>query len=385
MDNDQLLSRLYSLRAGMSVVSLEKDKADKIGEDAKNDYDGVLALADEKINKCENEVKIFNDILQSERKRISKLHSDANRGTKDLYEKRIHKDKIAIIIYSVVIAICLVATAWVIAYFAMNHGNDAYNNTVALVFGCCIPFVTVPCLIVFPILIKKKADNISATKSKISHDEKVAKDAQKELKSADNDIKTAQNDCERALRELERVKSASEKNCRNAKDKYKDLKSEADSHKTAGAKVVMALNDTFSDIIDYRDWENLDYIIFCLETRRADNMKEALQLTDEEKRTNRIVNAIHNASKEICRTLEFSISRLQNDMHICFNILNDNMNIQAQQIMKNIDRVKTNVALQSSSLLELTSAVNLSNSLRAKVNATSKQLAEDIEYIRKYA
>ena len=67
--------------------------------------------------------------------------------------------------------------------------------------------------------------------------------------------------------------------------------------------IVAAVDNTFNDLIDIRDWENLDYILYCLETRRADNMKEALAAVDRQRQTEQIVSAVEAAGKEISRTL----------------------------------------------------------------------------------
>ncbi len=43
------------------------------------------------------------------------------------------------------------------------------------------------------------------------------------------------------------------------------------------------LENAYGDILDSRDWDKLDKIIYLLETYRADSVKEALQLIDRER------------------------------------------------------------------------------------------------------
>ncbi|MDE7082381.1 MAG: hypothetical protein K2O89_01595 [Clostridia bacterium] len=50
--------------------------------------------------------------------------------------------------------------------------------------------------------------------------------------------------------------------------------------------VKMTLENTYGDILNYRDWDKLDMIIYLLETYRADTIKEALQLIDREQQSN---------------------------------------------------------------------------------------------------
>lgn len=47
--------------------------------------------------------------------------------------------------------------------------------------------------------------------------------------------------------------------------------------------VKKALDNSYGDILDSRDWDKLDKIIYLLETHRADTVKEALQLIDRER------------------------------------------------------------------------------------------------------
>lgn len=47
--------------------------------------------------------------------------------------------------------------------------------------------------------------------------------------------------------------------------------------------VKVTLENTYGDILDSRDWDKLEAIIYLLETHRADTVKEALQLIDRER------------------------------------------------------------------------------------------------------
>ena len=80
-------------------------------------------------------------------------------------------------------------------------------------------------------------------------------------------------------------------------------------------KFFNALIEQFNALFDVRDWKNLDLAIFALETRRADTIKEALQYVDDENRTQRIVQAIEMATKQICNTLEIGFASI-NDYHL---------------------------------------------------------------------
>ncbi len=129
-----------------------------------------------------------------------------------------------------------------------------------------------------------------------------------------------------------------------------------------------ALQIEFSPVLDVRDWQYLDLVIYYFETRRADTVKEALQLVDREMQTQRLENLIIAATKQICNTLAIGFATLQNTMVTCFNAL-------SAQIAQSTVEV-------SSQLSGLTSAVKMSNALKSKANVSSEQLMKDVLFIR---
>ena len=132
-------------------------------------------------------------------------------------------------------------------------------------------------------------------------------------------------------------------------------------------ELVAALQNEYSVLLDPRDWEHLDLVIFSLETRRADSVKEALRFVDEEIRTDRIIGAIQQASAEICRTIRAGFAALQYSMERCFASLGQQLQAVAQsnlQIAQATNR--------------LASAASLNAALTAKANVSSQQLIQDV-------
>lgn len=70
------------------------------------------------------------------------------------------------------------------------------------------------------------------------------------------------------------------------------------------------LNDKYGAFLHESDWEHLDYIIYLFATRRADSMKEALHLLDEQKRTEMIVKAVENSSRYLAQNISNAINSL---------------------------------------------------------------------------
>lgn len=133
-------------------------------------------------------------------------------------------------------------------------------------------------------------------------------------------------------------------------------------------KFFNALIEQFNALFDVRDWKNLDLAIFALETRRADTIKEALQYVDDENRTQRIVQAIEMATKQICNTLEIGFASINQTIITCSQA------ISAQ--LSNID------AHLTSKMSELTNAINMGNALKEKANISSERLVGEMTQIK---
>ena len=126
-----------------------------------------------------------------------------------------------------------------------------------------------------------------------------------------------------------------------------------------------------NSILDERDWENLDIIIYELETGRADTIKEALQQTDLLIRHNEIKQAIGKASEAICNTIQQSMSE------ISFSIERNMLRIHDDFISLSEDQRRIQQSLQ-----DVVSAQELSNALKEKANVSSAQLAADVKRLR---
>lgn len=133
--------------------------------------------------------------------------------------------------------------------------------------------------------------------------------------------------------------------------------------------IYKSLQKTFNKLLDERDWQYLDLIIFYIETGRAESIKEALQLLEREIQTKRIIRAIHEATECICSTIESAAARISAQLGVISNQLSQVVSLQQKQIAQNA---------------EIISQAKLQNALIAKSNVTSEQLMNDVKYIKTY-
>lgn len=127
--------------------------------------------------------------------------------------------------------------------------------------------------------------------------------------------------------------------------------------------VYVSLVQTCADLLDERDWQYLDLLIYYYETRRADSLKEALQLVDREKQTEMIASAVKAASSEICSSIHNAAQVMSVTIAECCKLICDNMNANTAALLN---------------------ASALQNSLLKEAARSSARLAEDVAYIRNH-
>ena len=140
-------------------------------------------------------------------------------------------------------------------------------------------------------------------------------------------------------------------------------------------KKIAGLNNLISvctqDFIDQRDLKYLDFIIYYIETKRADTIKEALQQTDLHIRHNEIIGMMKTVTTAICSTIQSSIDSLS-------------FSLQSQLGELHSELMQNNSALSdmSEKFDNLISAQELNNALLKKANVSSEKLVENLDYLK---
>jgi hypothetical protein len=144
-----------------------------------------------------------------------------------------------------------------------------------------------------------------------------------------------------------------------------------------------AMKSSYSSMLDMRDWENLDLIIYYYETGRADSIKEALQLVDVERRNNNLINCIQQASNEIYDSIKSGVQQLGTAMVQGFQFLSSQIEAQRTQLSSNITQLGNNMDKSlnkvSASIGGVVTQQALSNALLAKANVSSKEMVEQMK------
>lgn len=365
---NQMLADLYALRAGMSAISIERDKfgvKEKAYSDAKRKVDCACyeyENAENSVSRCDEYDK--KDSLQKTEEK-AKL---------DLTFKKT-------VIGSLGAGIVGALIPWFF-YFATSgdYGQDSkygysYWKEYLIASACILGIIFVVGL-AFALIVKVSngKDLQKRIKEGSGKSKQDLKDAKARLSQAAADCDSAQKALAIVSKDYEKVKSVSTK---------------------LSQEMYNALVAQFKSVLDIRDWEHIDLIIFNFETGRADTLKEALQQVDRRVQTDEIIEAIESAGSSIAATINVTMRELRSDLNKSFNRLSEQLAIQhAEQmtalgnINRSIERTNESIAkLQSATenngktFENISSAANLNNALIAKIGCDSMSLMDDVNYM----
>lgn len=170
-------------------------------------------------------------------------------------------------------------------------------------------------------------------------------------------ITFAQNHLEACIKREKKIEDSCNEFI-SAKNAFEKIKEERDDTFSKLQPIYTATLKTYADIIDERDWKYLDVVIYYFETKRADSVKEALQLLDKLIQTNMIVSAVQSASRDI-----------QGCIYNACRVLTDTIKAACDRICSGLADIVTSTDMQSA--------------LISQSNQTSERMAKDIEYIKK--
>lgn len=391
MEREEILAALYAIRAGLSVVSSEKDRANAIMTSAKNQSDYLLCKAREKINELETEEARAESNVKVSYAKLEDIEKNKKFRSSASSKMLVVLGIIAVILACV--ALCWAVVGWInndAHAFGEDWRDNRWLNTLygwmyeedtgfeATDTGFYVIVGTIVLSVIVIFLFVKLFISAINHKKRVRMEINIRNKQEREL----IDERRKRDDLRKLLDRAREEYKKTDIRCRQL---LKEAGREAQVHVLAGMAVIKATDNAFGNMLDMRDWKNIDYIIFALETRRVDNMKEALSFADWEIRTKKIVGAVREAVERICSSVNSSIGRLRQDMNDNFKRFSDQMNMVAgtlESISMQVSDVAKTQTIQTAYLAQISSETHLGNVMQAKSSATSEQLAGDASRIR---
>ena len=369
-EQTDLVGRLYALRAGLSAASQKRDNVDKI----KKIYNDSIAQHNNKINELKRiidttEQRIDSAISYSSSHYISTTFDKHYLRADDYYKtdcKHLNYNIILLILFFIATIVFLVC------FIVYNAG---WLRVFTIIF-CILTIISVIRRIMLyrdKKIWKKEIDKYKGS-------------TEKEDQRYYDEVDKIRRECESATNEIPLHTQTIEK-------LNKQCSAHIAPYVAAVKELDKALVAKFKNVLDPRDWQNVDLIIYYFETGRADTLKEALHLVDNERQTQRIVNAIHSASAYVSQTIRSGMSELRSTMVQCFSAVSAQLNaIGTQQRaaytamynqMQNINANIKNVSLQLGDIsADIKTSFDFNKALAEKSTTSSDKLMADMNYMR---
>ena len=409
VEKDQVVSSLYALRAGLSVIA-ENTSEIKRMEAAAIAREQETANLRVKIREANigDEKKAISDCQNSNMKYLEEQKKELVTNNQNLIEEKkrgIHRCKKDIVKYSW--KLILMAFLYIILAFWIVVSIGAFVSKIFTIFPIIFAIIHIFIMVKiyksdWEIGIFQNIANIKESKTEIRESrseiprlknnifyeiEKLEKEVQQDIKEETANLKALKKEHEELLLALSEHEEKKEKENKKDATKIAAIAEESQA-------IYKKLAATYASTIMEDDWKNIDLLIFYLQSGRAESCKEALQLVDRQRQTDQITKAIADASTTISNSI-------RNYTQILGNLIvqsSANMESQIRNIGREINGWQMETAKQMSALgesldmqigqnrqllaqgEEALSATRLQNALLEKANESSEQLMYELRY-----
>lgn len=142
------------------------------------------------------------------------------------------------------------------------------------------------------------------------------------------------------------------------------------------------------DFIHYKDFDKLDYIYYYIETNRADNIKDALNLVDNQLRHEELVGVLNEAITTICNTISRSASIIcdvicEYGTKLCMEI-NDGVKLlreDNEQILRELSENNINISAVNDNLDTIVDNQKIANALLKNQSKSCEDMLKHYRYV----
>ncbi len=344
-EKQETLGMLYTLRAGLSMMSSIADNANVCEEQievaqqaleyAENSQNQVLKEQEE----CKSEYISNIEHKQSQLENLYKEEKSTNEAF--IKERKKHKK---------IIVWCSVASPFLIWF----------------------PLLTI-IAIGFAIAASSDLKDLKKRNAQTVAQQKI------DINNLETEIQTLKNNQNDSFNKLDNNYSAVVKSVKDVRKSsnnlIKELKNTLSTEIKKFNDVYSVVSKQFNAFLDERDWENVDLIIYLYETGRAIDLRDALMQVDMERRNERLIDAILTATKAISYTIERGFGELKQTVEIKMNMLNSSIQDLSYAISEQTEKMDA----QMGTMIDIASA---QQALQEKLNTTSDAMAQDISYMK---
>ena len=133
------------------------------------------------------------------------------------------------------------------------------------------------------------------------------------------------------------------------------------------------------------DFENVDLIIHFIYTGRALDIRDALLQTDALIRHNELIGVFKSEAEAIRRSIDNGFNLMSASISVGFDNLSTQLKKQHAEEISKLNSIGDGISSVRSGLDEVSSLQSIQNAYSAKIEKNSRQLAKDTAEILKYA
>ena len=415
VEKQETLSKLYTLRAGLSLIAQERDnvnidlktrdevfsKLESAVENAENELERERYESASKEQEYEQHIEQAIENLRAAQREYN-FHSNRNANAETAGEigEFIKETFLGWLIGLIGMAIGIA----IMVALGVNEFNNEANGVgdfigVGIFFaGAAILTIVSLAWIIWNIKKAKKPHSLkNDVMEGITSSRSVIDEEEKNIKNYQTKLSQQKEESAKKQEELQNNTATVKKGAKLVSTVMDAVVVEMlNTHKETAVCIYNSLSEEYSELLDERDWQYVDLFIYMYETGRADSKKEALQLIDQYQQNKNIVEAIERAGREIQGSICQGLGALQTSMERQFKALSgqlyqmhsetmlkmDRITNQLDNLNSEMSRLSMDMSQMSSGLEGMQQQLNLNTALQAKANVSSQQLMEDVKYMR---
>ncbi len=386
---EEILGKLYALRAGLSYIATQSDELQDECECYRaydkmvngKTFDELPYLESMYSGRYFVEDGVMEDVFQKSNKRREEIYKNTSQLAKvrtqlkvvrqevEKYKQWVDNNKRSIIrdakhlkiAYTLlIVAVASILCGMIPILFSGMIQNGTFR---AVAMYCFLPLGLIMLLFALKKVFSLRKDIEIARKHLADIEQKL------NYKQRDEDALIAQeielmNTADRLRNEQETLRIA-----------YENKKGEIIG---TTYPVYVTLKQDYASIVSESDWENLDLIIYYFETGRATTVKEALFLVDRQKQTEAIVKAIENAGNQIAQTIATATVALMQTIKVACTEICNNIKV----VSGHLATISAGISSIAGGVSSLVDATELQNALLSQANRSSADIAADVAYMR---
>lgn len=367
-EKKETIATLYALRAGISVLSTITDETKRLGADILHAQKRISEL-ETRQGDLGNEAQEEKDLYAEE---LEVKKNDLKEAREKLETKK--KEKKKDITGELLMFIGGIVASLIVLPLLLYFYHKAYV-LLPLIFGW---FLLMSIGMMGFGLVLLINETIKLTPSARKYNEEVAV-IEKEIRELEEDVQQRENGKENTLITINKKYADLDVDIkREIKEKNDIVEKKTEEVLAQILKFntgYEAVKNEFENFLDERDWENVDLVIYLYETGRAIDLRDALIQVDMERRNERLISAIRDATKAIAYTIERGFGELK-------AIVIERMTKLDNSIRNLSNRIAEQTEAMQAQMQRIANIASAQQALQEKISESSDSLARDVSYMK---